>query len=148
MRQPSGAHQGSGHGWRKLTLGRFSVCCLQTTMGAKTLKQKTIDQTRLMSLMWNNGQVRRAHKELCCKINRRYGARRRRRDVWFGVFLYCLALILSIKVHYAVIFHLLLFWTFNFPLWIWRKSNSRGLALNLLCNSNFKDLWKAILKHL
>lgn len=51
MREPFRAQTGSVHGWRKLTLGGFSECCLQTTIGATTAKQKTIEQTRLMSLM-------------------------------------------------------------------------------------------------
>lgn len=51
MRQAFRAQTGSGHGWRKLTLGGLSVCCVQTTIGATARKQKAIEQTRLMSLM-------------------------------------------------------------------------------------------------
>lgn len=51
MREAFRAPMRSVHGWKKLTLAGFSVCCLQTTIGATTPKQKTIEQTRLMSLM-------------------------------------------------------------------------------------------------
>lgn len=51
MRRPFRAQRRSVRGWRKLTLGGFSVRCLRTTMEATAAKQNPIEPTRLMSPM-------------------------------------------------------------------------------------------------